>query len=129
MGQKQLTTIETAIAEVFEDDDSNKLCCTVDAVNSEGEVVSIQVMADAMSILPYPYSDEPVARLKTSGALDELEEMDLEIVDWEADGFAIVGIGGNAPSDIARLVEQTFTHLLGCDEANYSIAASTEHLG
>jgi hypothetical protein len=130
MGQRQLTKIEAAVAEIFmAAHDGANLCCTVAALNTDGLVVSIDVMADAINISPYPYGDEPLARLQMSGALDELAGMELENVDWDANGFATVGIGGNAVADVARLVERTFTRLLRCDEATYAVATSTKDLG
>ena len=94
-------------------------------MNAGGTDVSIQVMADSINISPYPYSEEPLTRLELSGALEALEDMELELVDWDANAFATAG---NAPVDVARLVDETFTKVLGCDAA-YEPRATTEDLG
>jgi hypothetical protein len=100
----------------------------IEAVNAEEEDVSVQVLADSINISPYDYGDEPLPRLKASGALDELS-MELTLVDWEADTFATIGIEGNETADVALLVDRIFTRLLGCDDADYTPIASIEDLG
>ena len=127
MAQRQLEAIVAAIADIYGvPNKSGMLCCTMEAVNAGGTDVSIQVMADSINISPYPYSEEPLTRLELSGALEELEDM--ELVDWDANAFATVGAAGNEPMDVARLVDETFTKVLGCD-AGYEPRATTEDLG
>ena len=129
MAQRQLEAIVAAIADIYGmPNESGMLCCTLEAVNAGGTDVSIQVMADSINISPYPYSEEPLTRLELSGALEELEDMELELVDWDANTFATVGTSGNEPADVARLVDKTFTKVLGCD-VGYEPKASTEDLG
>lgn len=126
MAQRQLEAIVAAIADIYGlPNESGMLCCTIEAVNAGGTDVSIQVMADSINISPYPYSEEPLTRLELSGALEELEDMELELVDWDANAFATVGTAGNEPADVARLVDETFTKVLGCN-AGYELRASTE---
>ena len=129
MPQRQLDAIVAAIADIYgQSNESGMLCCTIEAVNAGGTDVSIQVMADSINISPYPYHEEPLTRLELSGAMEGLEEMELELVDWDANAFATVGTAGNEPVDVARLVDETFTKVLGCDAA-YDPRASTEDLG
>ena len=129
MAQRQVEAIVAAIADIYgAPNEGGMLCCTLEAVNSDGTDVSIQVMADSINISPYPYSEEPLTRLELSGALEELEDMELELVDWDANAFATVGTAGNEPVDVARLVDETFTKMLGCD-AGYEPRATTEDLG
>ena len=129
MAQRQLEAIVAAIADIYGmPNESGMLCCTLEAVNAGGTDVSIQVMADSINILPYPYGEEPLTRLELSGALEELEDMELELVDWDANAFATVGTSGNEPADVARLVDETFTKVLGCN-VGYEPKASTEDLG
>ncbi|NDH63847.1 MAG: hypothetical protein EBY18_19885 [Alphaproteobacteria bacterium] len=129
MPQRQLEVITAALADIYgAPNESGMLCCTLEAVNAGGSDVSIQVMADSISISPYPYAEEPLTRLELNGALETLEDMDLELVDWDANAFATVGTAGNEPADVARLVDETFTKVLGCD-ASYAPRASTEDLG
>ena len=129
MGQRQVETITAAIGDIYgAANEGGMLCCTLEAVNADGIDVSIQVMADSINISPYPYADEPLTRLQLSGALEELDEMELELVDWDANAFATVGTGGNDIDDVARLVDETFTKVLGC-EAGYAPRATTEDLG
>ena len=116
MPQRQLEVITAALADIYgAPNESGMLCCTLEAVNAGGSDVSIQVMADSISISPYPYAEEPLTRLELNGALETLEDMDLELVDWDANAFATVGTAGNEPADVARLVDETFTKVLGCD--------------
>jgi hypothetical protein len=129
MGQRQVDTIVAAIADIYgARNESGMLCCTLEAVNADGIDVSIQVMADSVNLSPYPYAEDPLTRLELSGALEGLEDMDLELVDWDANAFATVGTAGNEPADVARLVDETFTKVPGCD-AGYMPTASTEDLG
>ena len=129
MAQRQVEAIVAAIADIYgAPNEGGMLCCTLEAVNSDGTDVSIQVMADSINISPYPYSEEPLTRLELSGALEELEDMELELVDWDANAFATVGTAGNEPVDVASLVDETFTKMLGCD-AGYEPRATTEDLG
>lgn len=129
MPQRQLEVITAALADIYgAPNESGMLCCTLEAVNAGGSDVSIQVMADSISISPYPYAEEPLTRLELSGALEELEEMELELIDWDPNAFATVGTAGNEPADVARLIDETFTKVLGCDAA-YDPRASTEDLG
>ncbi len=128
MPQRQVEAIAAALADIYgAPNESGMLCCTLEAVNAGGSDVSIQVMADSISISPYPYAEEPLTRLELSGALEELEDMELELVDWDANAFATVGTAGNEPADVARLIDETFTKVLGCDAA-YDPRASTEDL-
>ncbi len=129
MAQRQVEAIVAAIADIYGlPNESGMLCCTFEAVTAGGADVSIQVMADSINISPYPYSEEPLTRLELSGALEELEDMELELVDWDANAFATVGTAGNEPADVARLVDETFTKVLGCD-AGYEPKHSTEDFG
>lgn len=129
MAQRQVEAIVAAIADIYGlPNESGMLCCTLEAVNAGGTDVSIQVMADSINISPYPYNEEPLTRLELSGALEELADMDLELVDWDANAFATVGTAGNEPADVARLVDETFTKVLGCD-AGYEPKHSTEDFG
>ncbi len=129
MAQRQVEAIVAAIADIYGmPNESGMLCCTLEAVNAGGTDVSIQVTADSINIAPYPYSEEPLTRLELSGALEELGDMELELVDWDANTFATVGTSGNEPANVARLVDETFTKVLGCDVGNVP-QASTEDLG
>jgi hypothetical protein len=129
MPQSQVEAIAAAIADIYgPPNESGMLCCTIEAVNAGGTDVSIQVMADSINISPYPYHEEPLTRLELSGAMEGLEDMELELVDWDANAFATVGTAGNEPADVARLVDETFTKVLGCD-AGYDPKATTEDLG
>lgn len=128
MPQPQVDAIVAAIADIYgQPNESGLLCCTLEAVNAGGTDVSIQVMADSINISPYPYGEEPLTRLELSGAMEALEDMALELVDWDANAFATVGTAGNEPVDVARLIDETFTKVLGCD-ATYEPRASTEDL-
>ncbi|MDP1750519.1 MAG: hypothetical protein Q8L22_13755, partial [Reyranella sp.] len=92
MPQRQVDAIVTAIADIYgQPNESGMLCCTIEAVNAGGTDVSIQVMADSINISPYPYHEEPLTRLELSGAMEGLEELELELVDWDANAFATVG--------------------------------------
>jgi len=85
-------------------------------------------MQDSINISPYAHADDPLDRLESCGALEDLDDIDLEVVDWEAGTYATLGTEGLVIADVAQLVDQLFTKLLGCDD-NYTPAASTEDLG
>lgn len=129
MERDQVGAIATAIADIYgEKNESGMLCCTLDVVNADGIDVSIQVMAESINLAPYPYADEPLTRLQLSGALETLEDLELELVDWDANAFATVGTSGNSPENIAHLVDETFVKVMGCSP-DYTLRASTEDLG
>ena len=129
MGQLQQLAIIEAIAELMTSGEKGAtLCCTLDTHDAEGNEVSVQVMQDSINITPYAYSDDPLERLETCGALEDLEDLDLEVVDWEADGYATIGMDGAPLAEVAELVDKVFRKLLGCP-ADYSPSASTEDMG
>lgn len=129
MSRVQVGAIATAIADIYgEKNEGGMLCCTLDVVNADGIDVSIQVMAESINLAPYPHTDEPLTRLQLSGALATLEDLELELVDWDANAFATVGTGGNSPQNIARLVDETFVKVMGCSP-DYTFRASTEDFG
>ena len=130
MGQTQRDAIAEAIDEVMtaDDDDAESLCCTIEATASGGETVTIQVMQDSLNISPYGFTDEPLSQLAACGATEGLDT-ELEVIDWNPGVYATLGIDGLEPEQVAQLVDQVFVQLLGCDEENYKISASTEDLG
>lgn len=128
MSGQQADAIATAIADIYgERNEGGMLCCTLETVNADGVDVSIQVMAESINLTPYPHAEEPLTRLELSGALDELQDLQLDLVDWDANAFATVGTGGNQPDRIARLIDRAFVKVLGCPPS-YTIRASTEDL-
>ncbi|MGE5148986.1 MAG: hypothetical protein ACM3II_02600 [Rhodospirillaceae bacterium] len=130
MAQTQRDAIAEAIDEVMtaDGDDAEGLCCTIEATNARGESVTIQVMQESLNISPYGFTEEPLGQLEASGATEGLEA-ELELVDWNPGVYATLGINGLEARQVARLVDQVFVNLLGCDEANYQITAATEDLG
>jgi hypothetical protein len=129
MGLRQEQAIAAAIAPIFADDNGGGLCCTLDTVNLDGVDVSIQVMQDSINIAPYPYREEPLTRMALAGVLTELDDPVLEVVDWDANAFATVGTSSLDAREVAELVDLTFVKLLSCDDASYTISATTEDLG
>lgn len=129
MSHGQAEAIATAIEDLYgEKNEGGMLCCTLEAVNADGMDVSIQVMAETINLAPYPYADDPLTRLELSGALETLHNLDLVVVDWDANAFATVGTSGNRPDTIAQLVDKTFLNVMGC-APGYTFKASTEDLG
>lgn len=129
MSHGQAEAIASAIEDIYsEKNEGGMLCCTLDAVNADGMDVSIQVMAETINLAPYPYADDPLSRLELSGALETLHDLDLVLVDWDANAFATIGTSGNRPDAVARLVDKTFLNVMGCTPG-YIIKASTEDLG
>ena len=120
MGQHQQIVIAEAIADLMTSGEKGAtLCCTLDTHDSEGSEVAVQVMQDTINITPYAYSNDPLERLEACGALEDLEDLDLDLVDWEAGTYATIGIEELELVDVAQLVDKVFLKLLGCDE-NYS---------
>lgn len=129
MSHGQAEAIAAAIEDIYSvKNEGGMLCCTLDAVNADGLDVSIQVMAETINLAPYPYADDPLSRLELSGALEALHDLDLVLVDWDANAFATVGTSGNRPEAIAQLVDETFLKVMGC-APGYSFRVSTEDLG
>lgn len=130
MAQRQRDAIAAAISEVMTSGgEGSTLCCTIEARNAEGEDVSIQVMQDSINISPYAHDDDPLERLESCGATDDLEDDKLDVLEWEPGTYATIGVEGLAVADVAQLVDQVFTRLLGCDDASYGPSATTEDLG
>ncbi len=129
VGQRQREAIAAAIGEVMNAEEGTMLCCTIEARNAPGDEVAVQVMQDSINISPYAHEDDPLERLASCGATAGLDDADLEVVDWEAGKYATLGVGDVAPANVALLVDQVFTRLLGCDDAAYAPSASTEDLG
>ena len=130
MAQQQRETIATAITGLMTGGETAaNLCCTVEASNAAGEDVSIQVMQGTINIAPYTHDEEPLEQLESCGALEGLDDQELDVQEWEPGSFATLGFGGLATAEVAQLVDQIFVKLLGCDDAGYTPAASTEDLG
>ena len=130
MAQAQRGEIEAAIAELMTAGEAGAgLCCTIEARNAAGEDVSIQVMQGSINISPYAHDDDPLERLESCGATDDLVDDKLDVLEWEPGTYATIAIEGLAVADVAQLVDQVFTRLLGCDDASYAPSASTEDLG
>jgi hypothetical protein len=130
MGQRQQEAIATAITELMTSGESGEmLCCTLEAGSTSGEAVAIQVMQDSVNITPYPHDDDPLDRLEQCRATEGVDDVDLELVDWEAGKFATIGIDELEVAVVARLVDQIFTRLLGCNDSTYVPAATVEDLG
>ena len=131
MGERQAKIIETDIAEIFdEDSEGENLCCTIEAGTAGGEDVTVQVTSDSLTISPYLFSDDPLSRLEENGVLAGMS-FELDVVDWEANVYAIVGIEGiegMEADDVARLIDRIFVKLLGCDDDSYAPIGSTEEL-
>jgi hypothetical protein len=130
MGQRQQEAIAEAIADVMTSGDADSmLCCTLEATDASGESVAVQVMQDSVNITPYAHDDDPLDRLEQCGATEGLDNVDLELVDWEPKKFATIGIDDLEVADVARLVDQIFTRLLGCNDSTYAPAGTVEDLG
>jgi hypothetical protein len=129
MSHDQADAIAVAIGDLYSDkNEGGMLCCTLEAVNADGLDVSIQVMAETINLAPYPYVDDPLTRLELSGALETLHDLDLVLVDWDANAFATVGTSGSKPDMVAQLVDKTFLKVMGCSPG-YTFKVSTEDLG
>ena len=129
MSEQQERQIAVAIARVFSAENEGGLCCTIETVNSEGKDVAIQVLRNSINIAPYPFSEDPLSRMERNGVMQELGDPDLELVDWDTNIYAQVGIDALDAREVAELVDLTFVKLLACDDASYAIRVSTEDLG
>lgn len=128
MGGSRAGAIAAAIADICDErNEGGMLCCTLEAMNADGVDVSIQVMAESINLAPYPHAEDPLTRLHISGALEGLGDIELDLVDWDANAFATVGTAGNDPATVARLIDGTFLRVLGCGP-DYALKASTEDL-
>lgn len=128
MAEHQVGAIARAIADIYgARNGGGTLCCTLEAVNADGMDVSIQVTADSVNLAPYPHADEPLSRLELSGALEGIDDMPLELIDWDANAFATIGTLGNDPAEIARLIDRIFVKVLACTPT-YPFKASIEDL-
>jgi hypothetical protein len=128
MGAKQCRTIEPGVVAAYETvtgpEAAPGLCCTFEAAMAAGEPVWIQVMAGTVN-MQYPFSDDPVARLRRVDAFGPLQP---ELIEWSADGFATWDMAGITPRDVAWFVDRVFTRVLGCDDAAYDPRVTMEQL-
>ena len=128
MVEPQVDNISAAIADLYgEKNEGGMLCCTLETVNGDGVDISIQVMAESINLTPYPFAEDPLTRLEVSGAMETLDHLQLDLVDWDANAFATIGTSGNDPADIARLIHRTFVKVLRCPK-DYAVKVSTEDL-
>ena len=128
MGHRQEKAIGEAIVPLFSEGGAG-LCCTIETVNSEGRDVAIQVLQDSINITPYPFDDDPLSCLERNGVTQQLGDPELELMDWDTNIYAQVGIGTLDAEQVAELIDLTFVKLLACDDASYAITVSTEDLG
>ena len=128
MGYRQERAIGAAIVPIFSGGNRGHLCCTIETINSEGKDVAIQVLQRSINIAPYPFSDDPLSRMERNGVMYELGDPELELLDWDTNIYAQVGIGALDARKIAELIDLTFVKLLACDDASYTVTISTENL-
>jgi len=128
MGETQREIIKRAAIEVSacpDDGDAEPThCCTLEAENTLGAPVWIQVLAGSVN-MEYPFANDPVERLRACGL--EIPKR-LELLEWEASSFATFSITDISVDELAFLVDQLFTQVLGCDDAAYKPRAAIEAL-
>ena len=99
-------------------------CCTFEAENTLGAPVWIQVLAGSVN-MHYPFATDPVEKLRGCGIS---MPSGLELLEWEASSFATFSITSISADELALLVDQLFTQVLGCDDASYEPRALIEEL-
>jgi hypothetical protein len=128
MGARQVEIIERGIEsanlQITALEDSPKLCANFDSQNSVGDDVWIQVFAGTVNTM-YPFSDEPLQRVRSIGVK---VPAGVELIEWEANGFATFGVEGVAARDQAAFVDLLFVRLLACVEGVYEIVTTIEDL-
>ena len=129
MGDRQRGEIGqalTVVLKAIDKDGAPTRMCTFEArpASATGLTVWIQVLAGSIN-MQYPFADEPAGRLRTSGAFGTLTPA---LIAWEPDGYATWDIDGISPADVAFVVDQIFTQVLGCDDATYQPVAAMEDL-
>lgn len=126
MGAIQVKTIEQGVVaaynEVVGPDQEPGLCCTFETTSAAGELVWIQVMAGTVN-MAYPFDDDPVARMRSTGAFGHLKP---ELIEWNAGSFATWDMAGISPRDIAWLVDRLFARVLSCDDTAYEPRVTME---
>ena len=80
-------------------------------------------IAEAIDEVITPDSDA------AEGLCCTMEAINLALIDWNPGVYATLGSDGLKRGQVAQLIDQVFVPLLGCDEENYTISASTEDLG
>ena|SRR5215813_3545809 len=99
-------------------------CCTLEAENTLGAPVWIQLLAGSVN-MHYPFADDPVERLRVCGMR---MPVGLELLEWTASSFATFSITSTSADEMAFFVDQLFTQVLGCDDAAYEPRAVIEAL-
>jgi hypothetical protein len=99
-------------------------CCTLEAKNTIGGPVWIQVLAGSVN-MHYPFANDPLERIRSCGIR---MPVGLELLEWEASSFATFSVASISAGELAFFVDQLFTQVLGCDDAAYEPRAVIEEL-
>jgi hypothetical protein len=128
MGDTQRQIIKRAAVEAGACGDNGDAepthCCTLQAENTLGATVWIQVLAGSVNML-YPFTNDPVQRLRGCGIRMPIG---LELLEWQASSFATFSVTRMSADDLAFFVDQLFIQVLDCDDAAYEPRAAIEQL-
>ncbi|HJQ56451.1 MAG TPA: hypothetical protein VJ890_06070 [Vineibacter sp.] len=127
MGERQRAAIEKALTDgrVVHDGEPTRIC-TLEVQPAAGGTAPawVQVLAGSLNFF-YPFADDPAARLGASGAFGTLKP---SLIEWQANEYATWDISGVSVRDVAFVIDQVLTRVLGCDDASYSVASSIEDI-
>ena len=119
MGERQRQEIERGVVEVGACDggaqEAPSRCCTIVAQNALGAPTWIQILAGTVNML-YPFAGDPLEQLRVCSVR---APHGLELIEWQPTSFATFGVSAGSAGEWAFFVDQLFTHVLGCGEADY----------
>lgn len=128
MGTRQMQAIERGVIEAYEGisgpDDPPRRCCTITAQSSAAATVWVQVLAGSVNCM-YPFAGDPVEHLRVRGVRSP---QGIEVIEWEANTFVTFGVPASSTRDLAYFVDQMFTRVLDCNDADYEPVVMVEAL-
>ncbi len=99
-------------------------CCTIVSQDATGAQVWIQALTGSVN-MTYPFEQEPLEKLRVSSVRSPLG---MELIEWQPASFATFAVQTITVGELAFFLEQLFTRVLGCDEADYETKIMIETL-
>lgn len=99
-------------------------CCTIVSQDAAGSQVWIQALTGSVNMM-YPFEQEPLEKLRVSSVRSPLG---MELIEWQPTAFATFAVSTVTVGELAFFLEQLFTRVLGCDEADYETQIMIETL-
>ncbi len=123
MSADQIADTRPSIVEVFKASSDGEDWCVQFTLSDRAEGPWVQVTRDMVNFA-YPHDRNPDDLLST------LEPPpSARVVAWESNVYATIKFGPNVtPSEVAKLVDAVFRHVLGCIGVDYHVDTKLERL-